>query len=185
MLKQSRLVTDFCWLADEFGHMLFDLTVRILSWLAKVAGCSIVIAFVHGWKSSLEVEEAGHPVADSIPPAIDLLVSSTAWVTSKCFDAQLLAPTGALKVMVVYYISAAVSFSDFQSVHWRNWCYKCHSKSLKQYQCNWCHKMQIDADWMSNVPMFKCSNVPMIQCSNVFFFSWGRKSLLSIGPLVH
>ena len=21
------------------------------------------------------------------------------------------------------------------------YCYKCHSKSLKQYQCNWCHKM--------------------------------------------
>ena len=37
----------------------------------------------------------------------------------------------------------------------------------------------------SNVPMIQCSNVQMIQCSNVFFFSWGRKSLLSIGPLVH
>ena len=24
---------------------------------------------------------------------------------------------------------------------WYNWCYKCHSKSLKQYQCNWCHRI--------------------------------------------
>ena len=52
----------------------------------------------------------------------------------------LLAPTGALIVMMVYYISAAApTFSDFHSVPWCNWCYKCHSKSLKKYQCNWCH----------------------------------------------
>ena len=35
--------------------------------------------------------------------------------------------------------------------------------SLKEYQCNWCHKLLIDANWISNVPIF--------QCSNVFFFS--------------
>ena len=63
----------------------------------------------------------------------------------------------------LYIRAAAAAFSDFHSVHSCNWCYKCHSKSLKQYQCNWCHKMHIDAVWMSNVPMF--------QYSNVFFFS--------------
>ena len=77
----------------------------------------------------------------------------------------LLAPTGALIVMMVYLISIHTQFIDAI-----NWCYKCHSKSLKQYQCNWCHKMKIDADWMSNVHMFQCSNVPMIQCSNVPIF---------------
>ena len=121
-----------------------------------------------------------------------------------------LAPTGALVVMMVYYTYIHTYiyqpiFSAFYSVPWCNWCYKCHSnlesKSLKQYQCNWYHKMEIDADWMLNVPMFQCSNVPMfqwsnvqifkcsivpmIQCSNVFFFSKGFKSFLSIGPLVH
>ena len=64
----------------------------------------------------------------------------------------LLAPTGALIVvtMVFYYISAAAAaatFSDFHSVHWRNWCYKSHSKSLKQYQCNWYHKMSWGYLW--------------------------------------
>ena len=49
----------------------------------------------------------------------------------------LLAPTGALVLMMVRDISVAPAFSDFHSVHWCNWCYKCHSKSLKQYQCNW------------------------------------------------
>ena len=103
----------------------------------------------------------------------------------------LLAPTGALVEMMVYYtstyISAAATFSDFHSVHWCNWCYKCHSKSLKQYQCNWCHKMLIEC-WMfkcSNYPFqcsnypFQCFNVPVFQCSNVLMFHW------SIGQLVH
>jgi len=55
---------------------------------------------------------------------------------------KVLAPTGALIVMLVYYIYIrAATFSDFHSVHWCNWWHKCHSKSLKQYQCNWCHKM--------------------------------------------
>ena len=76
----------------------------------------------------------------------------------------LLASTGALIAMMVYYISAAAAaaaatFSDFQSVHWCNWCYKCHSKSLKQYQCNWCHKMLINTDWMSKVQMFQWSKI--------------------------
>ena len=35
------------------------------------------------------------------------------------------------------------TFSDFHSVPWCNQCYKCHSKSLKQYQCNQCHNMLI------------------------------------------
>ena len=58
--------------------MLFDATVCILSCLPKIAG-SIVIAFMHGWKSSPQAEEAGHPVADSIPPAIDLVLRIFAW----------------------------------------------------------------------------------------------------------
>ena len=41
----------------------------------------------------------------------------------------LLAPTGALVVMMVYYTYIyQPTFSDFHSVHWCNWCYKCHSK---------------------------------------------------------
>ena len=54
----------------------------------------------------------------------------------------LLAPTGALVLMMVYYIYIYISkatFPDFHSVPWCNWCYKCHSKLLKQYHCNWCH----------------------------------------------
>ena len=35
------------------------------------------------------------------------------------------------------HIYPKATFSDFHSVHWCNWFYKCHSKSLKQYQCNW------------------------------------------------
>ena len=69
------------------------------------------------------------------------------------------------------------------------------SKSLKQYRCIWCHKMQVEADLMSNVPMFQWSSVQMLHCSNdpmfqwcnvpmCFFFSWGRKSFSSIGPSV-
>ena len=75
--------------------------------------------------------------------------------------------------MRVYYISAAAAaatFSDFHSVDWSYWCYKCHSKLLKQYQCIWCHKMQLDCGWMfqcSNVLMFKWSNVQMFKCSNI------------------
>ena len=55
----------------------------------------------------------------------------------------LLAPTGALIVTLCYYISvaAAATFSDFHSDHWCKGCYKSHSKSLKQYQCNWCQKI--------------------------------------------
>ena len=100
----------------------------------------------------------------------------------------LLAPTGALIVMMVNNIyirsSSKATFSDFHSVQWCNWCYKCHSKSLKQYQCNWCHMMQIDADWMSNVPMFQCSNDPMFKCFNipmihcVFLFIWSQDFLV-------
>ena len=79
-----------------------------------------------------------------------LTITQCNTTTHHCF---LLAPTGALIVIMVYYniiynifyisAAAAATFSDFLSVHWCNWCYKCHSKSLKQYQCNWCHKMLI------------------------------------------
>ena len=50
----------------------------------------------------------------------------------------LLAPTGALVLMMVYYISAAAAAQLFQilSIYAFLYCYKCHSKSLKQYQCN-------------------------------------------------
>ena len=82
------------------------------------------------------------------------------------------------------YIQATIS--NFHSVPWCNWCYKCHSKSLKQYQCSWYHKILIEC-WIlqsSNVsifhfPMFKCFNVSMFQCSNIPLVHW------SIGPLVH
>ena len=50
----------------------------------------------------------------------------------------LLAPSGALIVMMVYYISAAAAAQLFQilSIYAFLYCYKCHSKSLEQYQCN-------------------------------------------------
>ena len=61
--------------------------------------------------------------------------------------------------------------SDFHSVH----CQLMQLMWLKQYQCNRSHKMLSDADWLSNVQMFKCSmfnvsNVPMFQCSNIPMF---------------
>ena len=64
------------------------------------------------------------------------------------------------------------NFLNFQLVHWCNWCYKCRSKLLKQYQYNWCHKswlMLIECQ-MFNVPMFKCSNVQMFKFINIQMF---------------
>ena len=90
---------------------------------------------------------------------------------------KVLAPTGALIVIMVYYISmAAPTFSDFHSVSWCNWCYKCHSKSLKQYQCNWCHKMLIECRRFKcfNVPMFPCSNVQTLKFPNLQMFKWSN-----------
>ena len=46
-----------------------------------------------------------------------------------------LAPTGALVLMMVYYISIRPLF-QILSIYAFLYCYKCHSKSLKQYQCN-------------------------------------------------
>ena len=64
---------------------------------------------------------------------------------------------------------------------------KCHSKLLKQYQCNRCHMMLIGANRMSNVQMFQYSNVPIFQCSNVPMFHWSASPLVhwSIGQLDH
>ena len=55
--------------------------------------------------------------------------------------------------------------------------------------------MQVDADWMLNVPIFQCSNDQMFKCSNVtdpmfqyvFLFIGSQEFLVhwSIGPLVH
>ena len=83
------------------------------------------------------------------PCGLAFLVRTSSTVCDLCewWADTLLAPTGALVVMMVYYIyiyiylSAAPAFSDFHSVPWCNWCYECHSKSLKQYQCNRCHKI--------------------------------------------
>ena len=61
-------------------------------------------------------------------------------------------------------------FLDFQSVNWCNRHYKSHSKSFKQYQCNWCHKTECRKFKCSNDSMFQCSNVPMFQCFNVQMF---------------
>ena len=93
---------------------------------------------------------------------------------------HLLAPTGALIVIMVYYISAAAAatFSDFHSVHQCNWYYICHSKSLKQYQCNWCHKSH---KRMLNVacPLVHWSIGPLVHWSMGPLVHW------SIGLLVH
>ena len=52
-------------------------------------------------------------------------------------DLMLLAPTGALVLMMVYYISEAANpLFQIWSIYAFLYCYKCHSKSLKQYQCN-------------------------------------------------
>ena len=51
----------------------------------------------------------------------------------------LLAPTGALVLMMVYYIYIYISIRpllQILSIYAFLYCYKCHSKSLKQYQCN-------------------------------------------------
>ena len=53
------------------------------------------------------------------------------------FYSVLLAPTGALVLMMVYYISEAANpLFQIWSIYAFLYCYKCHSKSLKQYQCN-------------------------------------------------
>ena len=66
------------------------------------------------------------------------------------------------------YISIQTTFSDFHSVHWGNWCYKCRSNLL--IEC----------------PIFQCFNVPMFQ--SVFPFIGLQEFLVhvhwSIGPLV-
>ena len=51
-------------------------------------------------------------------------------------DVGLLAPTGALVLMMVYCISAQRQLFQILSIYAFLYCYKCHSKSLKQYQCN-------------------------------------------------
>jgi len=56
---------------------------------------------------------------------------------------SLLAPTGALVVMMCYYISSRWHplFEIFtQSID------AIHSKLLKQYQCNWCHKRMLNGE---------------------------------------
>ena len=40
-------------------------------------------------------------------------------------------------------------------------------KLIKQYQCKWCNKILIDANWMLNVHMFQFSNVQIFKCSDV------------------
>ena len=50
---------------------------------------------------------------------------------------RLLAPTGALVLMMVYYIYIYIHpLFQILSIYAFLYCYKCHSKSLKQYQCN-------------------------------------------------
>ena len=53
----------------------------------------------------------------------------------------LLAPTGALIVMMVYYTTYNIDAIDVTSVTL--------SRLNSIYQCIWCHKMQINADGMS------------------------------------
>ena len=85
--------------------------------------------------------------------------------------------------VLLYIYTSKPTFSDYHSVPCCKWCYKCHSKSLKQYQC----KMSQDADWMLNVKIFQCSNVPIFQCSSVSIFQCSNIPSVpwSIGPLVH
>ena len=45
--------------------------------------------------------------------------------------------------VLLYIYTSKPTFSDYHSLPCCKWCYKCHSKSLKQYQCNWSHKMLI------------------------------------------
>ena len=69
-----------------------------------------------------------------------------------------------------YYISRQLFQIFTQSLMQLMFVYTCRSKSLKQYQCNWSHKMLFDADWKLNVQIFQCSNAPMFQCSKVITF---------------
>ena len=101
----------------------------------------------------------------------------------------LLSPKGALIVIMVYHISSAAvsaTFSDFHSVHQCNWCYKCHSKSLKRYQCNWYHKSHKRRSIWSIGPLAHWSIDPLVHWSIGPLVRWSIGSLLhwSIGPLV-
>ena len=83
---------------------------------------------------------------------------------------SLLAPTGALIVMMCYYISGGSNFFRFSLSPLMQLMLKLlHLKSLKQFQCK-CHKMLIECQ------MFQCSSVSIFQCSNAPMFYW------SIGP---
>ena len=83
----------------------------------------------------------------------------------RSFDSTVIVSSDRSSYSDVGLLHTRTTFSDFHSVLWCNWCYKCHSKSLKQYQCNWCHRMLIECE-CSNVPMFQCSNNSMFQCSS-------------------
>ena len=66
------------------------------------------------------------------------------------FASPLLAPTGALVLMMVYYTSIYISIRPlFQilNIYAFIYCYKCHSKLLKQYQCNRCHRISWGYFW--------------------------------------
>merc|ERR1712052_67042 len=52
------------------------------------------------------------------------------------FLRSFLAPTGALVLMMVYCISAQRQLFQILSIYAFLYCFKCHSKLLKQYQCN-------------------------------------------------
>ena len=100
---------------------------------------------------------------------------------------SLLAPTGALIVMMVYYISAAPTFSDFHSVPWCNWCYKCHSIS----RLNSSNEIYVTRCWLNveclNIPMFRCSIGLLVYWFIGLLVHWYICALVdwSIGPLVH
>ena len=73
MLEEGGLLPDLGCLAAELWHMLLDATMSILSRLAKVAG-SAIVDIMFSWTSSPQAEEAGHPVADCVPSAVDLVL---------------------------------------------------------------------------------------------------------------
>ena len=78
VFKKRRFLSDLCCLAAEFCYMLLDATMCIFAGLSKVAS-SIIIAIVMSWESSPQAQKTGYSVADSIPPAVYLVLWVFAW----------------------------------------------------------------------------------------------------------
>ena len=106
------------------------------------------------------------PVPDAYLPTLHILSCTVSWLWL-----PLLAPTGALYMMMCYYIIYSIyparplfeiliiyAFPMFNVPM-----FQCSNDPM--FQCS-----DVPIFHSSNVPMFQCYNVPMFQCSNVQMF---------------